>query len=112
MARSIAILAASWVLGSTLAAGADADPAALLEAGRTHYDSRKTSEALESFRRAAELDPTCSDCELWLGRAYLQQLEDASVFKQLGLSKKVRAHYHRAIELDADNLAAREALAF
>ncbi len=93
------------------AAARPQDAQAAYYLGRIHYNQEQAEEAVQWFVKAADLDPADSEYQLWLGRAYLAQLETASMFSKLGLSKKVRAHYSKAIELDPDNLEARESLA-
>lgn len=79
--------------------------------GRIRFRRHDTDGAIEWLEKATAQDPADSDSQLWLGRAYLARLQDASMFKKLGLSKKVRACYLKAIELNPDNLSARESLA-
>jgi tetratricopeptide (TPR) repeat protein len=79
--------------------------------GRIHLKRGDPEGAVEWFVQATEQDPSGSDYQLWLGSAYLARLQTASLFKKLGLSKKVRACYLKAIELDPDNISARESLA-
>lgn len=79
--------------------------------GRIHFRRDDLDGAIEWLERATAEDSSDSGSQLWLGRAYLAQLQHASMFKKLGLSKKVRACYLMAIQLDPDNLSARESLA-
>ena len=89
-----------------------AEPArAAFYLGRIQFRRDDTDGAIEWLEKATAQDPSDSDTQLWLGRAYLAQLQDASMFKKLGLSRKVRACYLKAIELNPDNLSARESLA-
>jgi tetratricopeptide (TPR) repeat protein len=78
---------------------------------RVRFTQGDADGAVEWLEKATELAPNDSDNHLWLGNAYLQQLQTASIFKKIDLSKKVRAEYTRAIELDPDNLDAREQMA-
>jgi tetratricopeptide (TPR) repeat protein len=87
------------------------DSRAMYYLGRALFEGEDVDAAIEWLGQATELDPADSDYNLWLGRAYLQKLMTASMFKKIGLSKKVRAHYLKAVELDPDNVSARESLA-
>ena len=78
--------------------------------GRIQFRRDDLEGAVDWLEKAVEKDPSASDFHLWLGRAYLAQLQTASMFSKLGLSKKVRASYVEAIELNPDNLSARESL--
>jgi putative CocE/NonD family hydrolase len=89
--------------------GNDAD--ALLSRGRQELEDDDIEQSIATLERVVELRPDGSEGHTWLGRAYLAKLQEASMFQKLGLSKKVRASYHRAIELDPDNLMARSSLA-
>jgi putative CocE/NonD family hydrolase len=87
------------------------DPVALLARGRQELEQRETDQAIATLERVVDLRPEGSAEHFWLGRAYLQKLQSASMFKKLGLSKKVRDAYLRAIELDPDYVDARSSLA-
>jgi putative CocE/NonD family hydrolase len=87
------------------------DAAALLAQGRRELDEGEHDQAIATLERSVELSPDQSEMHHQLGRAYLDKLQNSSIFKKLGLSKKVRKSYRRAIELDPDNLEARESLA-
>ena len=87
------------------------DAAALVASGRQQLEGDEVDRAIASFQRAVELKPQGSNEHLWLGRAYLDKLQSASMFKKLGLSKKVRASFGKAVELDPDNIDARTSLA-
>jgi putative CocE/NonD family hydrolase len=90
-------------------AGNDAD--ALLARGRELLEQDEFDQAIAVLKRAVELQPDSSEHHLWLGRAYREKLDTASMFKKLGWSKKLRASYLRAVELDPDNIDARSSLA-
>jgi len=48
---------------------------------------------------------------MWLGRAYGEKADDSSFITAAGLTKKIRVNFERAVELDANNVAARTDLA-
>ena len=87
------------------------DAGKLLEQGRTQLQDGQVEQAIATLQRATELRPEGSEEQLWLGRAYLDKLQDASLFRKLGLSKKVQASFRRAVELDPESLEARTRLA-
>jgi tetratricopeptide (TPR) repeat protein len=92
-------------------AAAGDDVAALLEQARDDLEADQVDRAVATLERVLELRPEDADGHYWLARAYLVKLNDASMFKKLGYSKKVRAGYGRALELDPDHGDAREGLA-
>ena len=89
--------------------GTDADE--LLARGRKQLDNEEVDQAIATLQRAVELAPDSAEHHLWLGRAYRDKLDTVGMFKKLGWSKKLRASYLRAVELDPDNLDARSSLA-
>jgi len=68
--------------------------------GRVRFNQGDADGAVEWLEKAVELASDDSNSHLWLGSAYLQQLQTASMFKKIGLSKKVRAEYTKAIEVE------------
>ena len=63
-------------------------------------DFKKSSEAYE---RAVEADPTNSEYEHWLGRAYGKRAETSSPFTAPGLASKARQHFEKAVALNPRN---------
>src|ERR1700760_2949566 len=119
------------------AAGADADPAALLRAGkaddallalnttvahqpndapaynmlcRVYYQLEQWDNAIRMAEKSVALEPQNSVYHLWLGRAMGRKAEDANPVTAFGLARKVRAEFERAVALDANNLPARSDL--
>jgi len=115
-------------------AGADADPAALLKAGkadqaihalnleikrapkdarwynllcRVYYQLELWDDSMRMAEKALALDPQNSSYHLWLGRAMGRKAEDANPFTAFGLARKVKIEFERAVALDKDNLPAR-----
>lgn len=119
------------------AAGADADPAALLRAGkadaallalnttvarqpndaqaynmlcRVYYQLELWDNSIRMAEKSIALDPQNSVYHLWLGRAMGRKAEDANPVTAFGLARKVRGEFERAVSLDGNNLAARSDL--
>ena len=129
--------AALLCLAIGAAAGADADPAALLKAGkadealhtlnatlaqdpndarayhllsRVYFHLELWDNAVRMAEKAIALDPQNSSYHLWLGRAIGRKAEDANPFTAFGLARKVKTEFERAVALDANNLPARSDL--
>lgn len=67
-------------------------------------------EAAEYMEEAVERDETQSEYYMKLGEYYGTLAGEASVFRQLGLAKKSKDRFERAVELDDSNLEARSGL--
>jgi tetratricopeptide (TPR) repeat protein len=118
-------------------AGADADPAALLKAGkadqaihalnlaiarapndarsyhllcRVYFQLELWDNSMHMAEKALALDPQNSSYHLWLGRAMGRKAEDANPFTAFGLARKVKTEFERAVALDGNNLPARSDL--
>src|ERR1700730_5540290 len=86
------------------------EPNVMVVLGRGYLLEGDEQRAALWFERATALDPKCSECQLWLGRAYGAEAMQATLIHQTTLAKKVRKAFERAVELDANNLPARTAL--
>lgn len=88
----------------------DKNAAAAFYLGRicSYEDDAKL--AIEWLKKAVELDEGNSEYHFWLGNAYGQKAQDASIFKAPGLAKKVKKEFEKAVEFDPDNVRARFAL--
>jgi len=86
----------------------DADAAFYL--GRTLLGLRQTDDAVEWLEKAAKLAPRRSDVNLSLARAYGRAAQEASLLRKPGLAKNAHAAWSKAVELDPENLDAREDL--
>ena len=78
---------------------------------RAHFMLEDWDAAISACERAAELVPNSSLYQLWLGRSYGEKADKAGVFSAMGLAKKVRTSFERAIELDPNSWEARTDLA-
>ena len=93
-----------------LATASPANATAVLYMGRIALQKDDPKEAERWFEAAIALDDASSTAHMWLGRAYGQQASKAGKLSQIGLAKKVRREFTRAVELDPENLDARDDL--
>ena len=77
---------------------------------RVHYAEERWDAAVSECERAADLDPNSSLNQLWLGRAYGEKADHSSWFTAIGLAKKTRIAFEKAVELDPKNIEARSDL--
>jgi len=75
--------------------------------GRIFLIEGDHNESINWFKKAVELDKNNSEFHLWLGRAYGQKAQTASVFKKPFLAKKVKKEFEKSVELDPNNIDAR-----
>jgi tetratricopeptide (TPR) repeat protein len=66
--------------------------------------------AIAHAEKAVTLSPNESRLHLRLGDAYGSAAQKASLFSQMGLAKKCRAAYEKAVELDPKSVAAHRSL--
>ena len=78
---------------------------------RAYFATRRWDDAIAACERAAQLEPVSSEYHLWLGRAYGKKAEEASWLAAIGLAKKVRKEFERAVQLDGGSVSARSDLA-
>ena len=67
-------------------------------------------EAIRQLERATELAPANSDYFADLGDAYSRAIDKAGLLSQLGLARKCQAALEKSVELNPDNLPARNGL--
>ncbi|HEX7159426.1 MAG TPA: hypothetical protein VF214_10450 [Edaphobacter sp.] len=96
------------VLRQTLAAKADARTHLLL--CRVYYSQDMADAAVRECEMATTMDPSNSDFQFWLGRAYGLKASQASMLSAFSIAKKVRNAFERAVQLDPTNTAAMSAL--
>ena len=87
-----------------------ADPEIQLLLAKTYYESHQHDAAIASAEKAVELAPQSSPYHEWLGKAYGEKADHAAMFSALSLAKKARKEFERAVELDANNFSAHQAL--
>ena len=76
--------------------------------GRTLLSENKAGDAEDWFEKATELAPRSSEARLWLGRAIGVQAATANPLRQPFLARRLKKTVDRAIELDPENIDARE----
>jgi tetratricopeptide (TPR) repeat protein len=83
---------------------------AVLYMGRIAMAMHDAKEAERWFESAVALDDKSSVAHMWLGRAYGNQAQKANKLSMIGLAKKIKKEFERAVELDPHNLDARDDL--
>lgn len=73
---------------------------------RVDYSQQIADAAIRECERAVALDPSSSDNQMWLGRAYGYKAAHANPISALNLAVKVRTAFERAVQLDPENVAA------
>jgi tetratricopeptide (TPR) repeat protein len=73
---------------------------------RIYYAQDMADNAIHECQLAASSDPTSSDNQLWLGRAYGFKASHANPLSALSLAVKVRVAFERAVQLDPENVHA------
>lgn len=77
---------------------------------KSYLELQERDAAVRSAEKAVELDPQNSTYHEWLGKAYGEKADHAGWFSAISLAKKTRKEFQSAIELDARNFGARQAL--
>lgn len=78
---------------------------------RTYFMLEDWDRAVPACERASTLDPRNSRYQLWLGRVYGHKAERSGWLSAIGLAKKLRASFERAVQLDPKGWEARTDLA-
>ena len=87
----------------------DAEPYNLL--CRAYFMLEEWDRGIAACERARNLDPQSGPYQLWLGRIYGEKADHAGFLSGVGLAKKVRTAFERAVELDPKSWEARTDLA-
>jgi tetratricopeptide (TPR) repeat protein len=77
---------------------------------RSYYELEQRDAAVNSAERAVALEPQNSIYHEWLGRAYGEKADHASMFSAMGLARKTRKEFEKAVELDGKNFSAMQEL--
>lgn len=71
--------------------------------GRNQFMLGEFKKASESYQQALAADPSNSEYNHWLGKAFGKRAETASPFTAPGLASKARQHFEKAVALDPKN---------
>src|SRR5713226_3155193 len=77
---------------------------------KSYLELQERDPAIKSAEKAVTIDPQNSAYHEWLGRAYGEKADHASWFSAISLAKKTRKEFETAVQLDARNYSARQAL--
>jgi tetratricopeptide (TPR) repeat protein len=83
------------------------NPTATFYLGRIAIAREDPKEAQRWFEAAVELDDRNSTYHMWLGRACGSQAQRAGKLSQIGLARRTKSEFERAVALDTGNLDAR-----
>lgn len=77
---------------------------------KSYLELQERDAAINSAEKAVAIDPKSSLYHEWLGRAYGEKADHASMFSAPGLARKTHREFEIAVQLDERNFAARQAL--
>lgn len=100
----VRLLCCWMLLGLALPATPEAE--SLFSQGIQAYATEDYERARKLFEQATQSAPHVAKYHLWLGRAAGKRAERANFLSAIGLAKKVRTAFERAVELDAANVPA------
>ncbi|MDH3889564.1 MAG: hypothetical protein OEV49_00645 [candidate division Zixibacteria bacterium] len=86
------------------------DARAFLESCRRAYANDKFDDAVKFAKKAVEMEPDASVCQLWLGVAYSEKTQSGWFGSKLMNARRCKKAFERAIYLDSSSLDAREGL--
>ncbi|MEO6911153.1 MAG: tetratricopeptide repeat protein, partial [Edaphobacter sp.] len=73
---------------------------------RVYYAQEMADPAIRECELAASGDPSNSNTQMWLGRAYGMKASRANPLAAFSLARKVRSSFERAVQLAPDNVEA------
>jgi predicted Zn-dependent protease len=73
---------------------------------RVYYAQEMADLAIHECERAASNDPSSSNSQMWLGRAYGMKASHANPVIAFGLARKVHYAFEKAVQLDPENVQA------
>lgn len=78
--------------------------------GRIYFYAQEFDISNDWFKKAQKFDPESSVYAMWIGRCYGRKAQYSGKIRQAFLAGKTKKNFMKAIELDPDNLDARENL--
>jgi tetratricopeptide (TPR) repeat protein len=78
--------------------------------GQNYYGRAEYKKATEALEKALALDPTSSDINLWLGRAYGRRAETSNPLSAPGHAGRARQFFEKSTQLNPNNLDAQSDL--
>ena len=103
-------IAAAESEANALVAASPAEPEPYLLLGSVEIAKGDADAAVAAYEKAAGLAPGNGDYQRQLGDAYGFAAQKAGMFSMIGLAKKCRIAYEKAVELEPANLNARNSL--
>lgn len=85
-------------------------PEANFYLGRIYFDEDEYGKATDWFEKAADYDSDNSKYYMWLGHSYGRRAQNAGKLKQALYARESRKNYEKSVELDPDNVEARESV--
>ena len=79
--------------------------------GKICYDEKEYGDAEEYFEKALEISPNNSHYYLQLGKAYLDDAQNSSIFSQMSLASSAKEAFENSLKYNPENLDARIYLA-
>lgn len=73
---------------------------------RVYYAQEMADDAIRECELSATQDPSNSNTQMWLGRAYGMKASHANPLVAFSLARKVRYAFERAVQLDPQNVQA------
>ncbi len=106
----VALLLSSLCLAQDPAGSSESR--SVLNQGIAAYKNARYAEAVDAFRRAAELDPSNVNAKLYLGTAYMSQyIPGVGTPENFEMAAKAEAAFQNVLAGDASNLIALQSLA-
>ena len=105
-------LLALLLVGTALAAQDPVDLAGWINRGVQEFKAARYPEAVAAFERAAAIDPSNVEAQLYLGTAYMQQfIPGAESPGNVRIAEAAQSHFLRALDLEPSNKVALASLA-
>jgi tetratricopeptide (TPR) repeat protein len=77
---------------------------------KSHFEMDHFDLAIQSAERAVAISPRNSVYHEWLGRAFGEKANHASIFSAMSLARKTHKEFEIAVQLDERNFSAQQAL--